>query len=268
MFGAFWALFGLLEIICWGALVTPLILPFAVIPRGRRERWSILGGQVFGWLCTYVTLMGRTTVLGLEHLPKRRGYLVISNHRSWADVGMLMYYTASQGISKKEVAYVPFFGLTGYVSGVIYFARNKKESRQAVVTEAISMMSQGANLHVFPEGTRTRDGRLASKVYLRLIQACYAAGIDVVPCCVWGTDRAVRAVGVHALPFQRFGLELEPPLERAAFTTAEAFAEASWARVVAMAKKHGADEPFSGAGGLEDERASSVGGAQDVSAGG
>lgn len=258
MFAAFWAYFGLLTIIVWGALVTPLILPFAVIPRGRRERFAVKGAQLFGWLCTYVTCMGRTTILGLEHLPKRRGYLVISNHRSWEDVGMLIHYTASQGISKKEVAYIPFFGLTGWVSGVIFFDRSKKDSRQRVVTEAMAMMKAGANLHVFPEGTRTRTGKLADKVYLRLVQACWENGIDVVPAAVWNTEKAVRAEGAHALPFQRFGLQIAPPLDRAAYPDAERYAEACWGRVVAMARAHGADRPFSAVDEIDHHAAAAL----------
>ncbi len=243
-FAAFWAIMGMFQVILWGAVVTPLILPFAVIPRGRRERYTIHGARLFGWLCTYVTCMGRPTILGREKLPKQGGYLVICNHRSWEDVALLMLYTHSQGIAKKELAYLPFFGLTGWVSGVIYFDRSNKESRQRVVTEAMSMLASGANLHVFPEGTRTRTGRIADKVHLRLVQACFEHGIEVVPACVWGTERAVRAAGVHALPFQRFGLELADPLDRASFSDATAYAEASWARVVEMARAHGADGPF------------------------
>jgi 1-acyl-sn-glycerol-3-phosphate acyltransferase len=183
-------------------------------------------------------------VLGRENLPKHRGYLVICNHRSWEDVGLLILHTHSQGIAKKEVAYIPFFGFTGWVSGVIFFDRKKKEARQRVVTEAMAMMRSGANLHVFPEGTRTRTGRLAEKVHLRLVSACWEHGIDVVPAAVWDTENAVRAEGVHALPFQRFGLEIAAPLDRAAFSDGEAFAAASWARVVQLARAHGADQPF------------------------
>ena len=109
------------------------------------------------------------------------------------------------------------------------------------------MMRAGANLHIFPEGTRTRDGRIAARVFTRLIQACFDAGIEVVPCAVWGTDRAVGATGFSARPFQRFGLELAAPLDRADFTSAEDFANASWAKVVELARLHGADEPFSAA---------------------
>ncbi|MSQ00544.1 MAG: 1-acyl-sn-glycerol-3-phosphate acyltransferase [Myxococcales bacterium] len=267
MFGAFWAIFGLCEIILWGALVTPLILPFAVIPRGRRERFSIVGGRVFGWLCTYVTCMGRTTILGRENLPRKRGYLVISNHRSWEDVGLLMYVTSSQGISKKEVAYIPFFGLTGYVSGVIYFDRTSKESRQKVVTDAIAMMKLGANLHVFPEGTRTRTGRVNEKVFLRLVQACWEHGVDVIPAAVWGTERAVRAAGVHALPFQRFGMQLAPPVDRLAYGSADAYAAAGWAMVVRMARAHGADQPFSPVDEIDHHAAARVALGEDPPAG-
>ena len=43
-----------------------------------------------------------------------------------------------------------------------------------------------------------------------------------------------------------FGLEIAPPLDRSTFQSADAFAQASWARVVEMARKHGADEAYTG----------------------
>lgn len=239
-----YAFFGLFLTIGYAMFVSIPIVPFAVIPRGRRERYSIHGARLFAWLNLHPLLFIRKTIVGEEHIPKDRGCLVVSNHRSWTDVPLLMLHTWSQGISKKEVAYVPFFGLNGYLTGAIFFDRRKQNARAAVVREAIDMMGKGAKLHLFPEGTRTRDGRLKEKVHLRLVEEAWRAGIDVVPVCVYGTEKVLPVGGFRAHPFQECGLEIQAPLRREDFQSGEAFAKATWERVAAMARAHGADEPF------------------------
>jgi 1-acyl-sn-glycerol-3-phosphate acyltransferase len=235
---------GALVTIVYAFLVSFPIVPFAVLPRGRRERYAMHGAKLFAWLLLRPLLFLRIERVGLENLPKRGGYLVISNHRSWIDVPLLFLYTSSNGISKKEVKYVPFFGLNGYLSGAIFFDRTNKMERGRVIDEAMLLMKGQANVHVFPEGTRTRDGRLGTKIYLRLVQAAWEHGIDVVPACVWGTERVVHASDVYAMPFQSVGIEVAAPLDRAAFPDGEAYAAASWQRVTEIAARRGADEPF------------------------
>jgi 1-acyl-sn-glycerol-3-phosphate acyltransferase len=237
--GSAYAFFGLSVVLLGAALASALIWPFALLPRGRRERLAIHGARFFAWMCLVPAIFARLETRGLENLPAKRGYLVVCNHRSWVDVGLLIYYTLSQGISKKEVSYIPFFGLNGRLSGALFFDRSKPEDRAKVVEDALFLMRSGANLHVFPEGTRTRDGRLREKVHLRLVQESFTAGIDVVPACVWGTDDAVPATGFRVWPFQRVGLELARPLDRAGFGDAESYARATWDEVRRMAAAHG-----------------------------
>lgn len=244
VFGFAFAVVGLLITIVFAFLSTFPIVPFAVLPRGRRERYAIKGAQWFAWMVLRPLLLLRIERVGLEKLPPAGGYLVISNHRSWIDVPLLMFYTASEGISKKEVKYIPFFGVNGYLSGAIFFDRTKKTDRARVVEEALLLLRGGANLHVFPEGTRTRDGRIGKKIYLRLVQTCWENGVDVVPACVWGTEAVVPASGVYAMPGQSVGIEVESPLDRAAFTDGEAYAEATWAKVAEIAQRRGADCAF------------------------
>lgn len=242
--GMLFAVGGALITFGFAFAVTFLIAPCAVLPRGRRERYGMFGARVFAWLVLRPLLWLRIERVGLDKLPKAGGYLVLSNHRSWIDVPMLILYTASQGISKKEVTYIPFFGINGRVSGAIFFDRTKKMDRARVVSEAMFLLGSRSNLHVFPEGTRTRDGRIGSRIYLRLVQSCWENGIDVVPACVWGTEAAVPSAGVYAMPGQSVGIEVESPLDRAAFPDGEAYAAATWQKVVELARRRGCDEPF------------------------
>lgn len=244
VFGIVFAVVGIFITIGFAFLVSFPILPFAVLPRGRRERYAIRGAQLFGWLILRPLLWLRIERVGLEHLPKKGGYLVVSNHRSWIDVPLLMVYTASNGISKHEVKYVPFFGLNGYLSGAIFFNRKLKMSRARVVSDALLLLRGGANVHVFPEGTRTRDGRLGDRIYLRLLETCWENGIEVVPACIWGTEAVVPASALFAMPGQRVGIELGAPLDRAAFADGEAYAAATWANLRKIAARRGCDAPF------------------------
>jgi len=236
---------GFVTVVLWAALASAMIYPFAVLPRGKRERLAIWPARLFGWLCVYVTCLARVTLVGVENLPRKPGYLVVSNHRSWADVGLLILHTRSLGISKKEIAYIPFFGLAGYLAGVIFFDRRSKISRGRVIEDALNLLHAGANLHVFPEGTRTRDGCVREKVFLRLLSSCHQSGIAVVPACVWGTERAVPAAGIALHLRQEVGLEIGAPLDPSAYTSGAEYARDTWARVVSMARSRGADQPFS-----------------------
>ncbi|MDP2304465.1 MAG: 1-acyl-sn-glycerol-3-phosphate acyltransferase [Pseudomonadota bacterium] len=244
VFGLLFAVGGALITLGFAFAVTFLIVPFAVLPRGRRERYAIHGARCFAWLVLRPLLWLRIERVGLEKLPREGGYLVLSNHRSWIDVPLLILCTASQGISKKEVTYIPFFGMNGRISGAIFFDRTKKMDRARVVSDALFLLRSRSNLHVFPEGTRTRDGRIGSRIYLRLVQTCWENGIEVVPACVWGTEAVVPSAGIYAMPGQPVGIEVETPLDRAAFPDGEAYAEATWAKVVEMARRRGCDQPF------------------------
>jgi 1-acyl-sn-glycerol-3-phosphate acyltransferase len=168
---------------------------------------------------------------------------VICNHRSWLDVAMLVYATDSIGISKKEISYIPFIGQAGWIVGAIYFDRKDRSSRAKVVEEALDMMSKGANIHLFPEGTRTRNGRLSAKVHLRLVEAAWARGIPVVPACTWKTEKSLPAEKLWAWPGSP-GLEVGPPLLPAHFADAASFGKAAWEKVVELARLHESDQEW------------------------
>ncbi len=231
-----------LTMLLWAALVSVPILPFVVLPRGKRERYAIQGARLFAWLCLHLSVFARVQVDGRDRLPRSpegKGYLVVCNHRSWLDPALLILHASAQGIAKKELVWVPFFGPNGYVSGGIFFDRKNPAERAKVVPEAMRLMQSGAKVHLFPEGTRSRDGHLREKVHLKLLIAAWEHGIDVVPACCWGTDEAAPATSIGARPFQRVGVAFGAPLRRDAFANGTAYAEATWDQVKALAAERG-----------------------------
>ena len=204
-----------------------MILPFWVVPRGRRERFTMVG--VMCWArATTCLLSPRVRMTGGVQLNAGEGALVVCNHRSWLDPLLLMGWVGSIGLSKKSIAYIPFVGFFGWLAGTVYFDRRDKAQRGRARDEAMFLLHRGHRIFIFPEGTRSRTGELREKIYVALLKDCFEAGVSILPCAVWGTDRTLPVGERLAVPFQSVRLHVGLPMRPADFSDADSFAAACW----------------------------------------
>jgi len=104
----------------------------------------------------------RLTVEGREHLPADGAVIYMPNHQSNFDI--LALYAGLPGqfrwLAKEELFHIPLFGLAMRRTG--YIAIDRSDRRKALVSmaEAARRIVAGASVIVFPEGTRSPDGRL------------------------------------------------------------------------------------------------------------
>ncbi len=213
-----------------------LAAPFALVPRGRRERliWWTNAGCAWAIL-RFALLVRSIDVQGREHLPVYgTPYLVVCNHRGFCDVPTLIWAARAQGISKKLVFYFPAMGLLGYLGGAVFFDRREQSERLRAKEEAVFLLQRGVPLHVYPEGTRTRDGKLREKVSLGLLVAASEAGVCLVPAGIVGTDDVIPPTNKGIRYFQDIRLRFGEPLSAADFDSPLAQAEAAWGAVKAI----------------------------------
>jgi len=131
----------------------------------------------------------RIRVFGRENLPARGGVLVASNHQSYLDpvligvgLGRQINIMAREGLFK-----VP--GFRTLIRSLNAFPVRRDASNRDAVRRAIEILSGGQLLVLFPEGTRTRDGRLQEpKRGINLLAR--KAGVPVVPALIEGAYRA------------------------------------------------------------------------------
>jgi 1-acyl-sn-glycerol-3-phosphate acyltransferase len=206
------------------------ILPFVVVPRGRRERYTMPGAVWWASLVLHAILFARPRVTGQAEIAEG-GALFLCNHRSWLDPLLLMAYTRSQGLSKREILYIPFVGMYGWLTGAVFFDRSSPAQRSRAREETMQLVRGGHRIHVFPEGTRSRSAELGPKVYLTLVRDCFDAGVPVVPCAVWATDHTLPPGRIAAIPCQACRLDIGAARHPRDFPDAEAFAVACWADV-------------------------------------
>ena len=93
------------------------------------------------------------------------------------------------------------------------------------------LLERGVPLHVYPEGTRTRDGEIREQVRLGLVMACWEAGVPCVPTALLGTEKTLPVKGFFLRPFQTLHIHFLTPVQPADYGSAQDFADAVWGRV-------------------------------------
>jgi 1-acyl-sn-glycerol-3-phosphate acyltransferase len=154
----------------------------------------------------------RVDVVGLERLVPGRTYVFVANHQSIYDIPILFWSLPFQLriISKESLGRFPFLGWHLRRTGHLLVDRSRR-SHTRVVDWASSLTAKGLSLIVFPEGTRSRDGRVAEfkggSFFLAL-----EAGLPVAPISVVGS-RHVMLKGRLATYPGRVQLVIHDPID-------------------------------------------------------
>jgi 1-acyl-sn-glycerol-3-phosphate acyltransferase len=134
------------------------------------------------------TIGARLHVHGTAHVRPDRPYVYMANHSSLIDTPALFACLPYQFkiMAKRGLFHVPFMGWHLWTSGNFPVDRRDPRRTAKSVRQVIDGVRAGRSLAVFPEGTRTPDGRLqefkpgAFKIALR-------AGVPIVPVTIRGT---------------------------------------------------------------------------------
>jgi 1-acyl-sn-glycerol-3-phosphate acyltransferase len=129
----------------------------------------------------------RVQVVGLDRLAPGRTYVFASNHQSIYDIPILFWSMPYQLriIAKDSLGKFPILGWHLSRTGHLLVDR-KRPDRAKIFAWASALTARGLSLIVFPEGTRSRDGRVASFKGLSFHLAL-EAGLPVVPLSVVGS---------------------------------------------------------------------------------
>ena len=108
-----------------------------------------------------ITIFFSTEVIGEED-PAAQMFLI--NHQSDLDIGVLETVSKKDlsWVAKKELFDVPFFGLAMSMPEDIPIERKSKTSLVKLLKNAKDRLNKGRVITMFPEGTRSRDGKMLS----------------------------------------------------------------------------------------------------------
>lgn len=146
----------------------------------------------------------RLDVRGLDRIaPYRAGRpaLFVANHRSWIDIAALYRALPLElhFLAKRELAKVPFLGNYMRRMGMVLVDRADPRRAKATVGRAEDLLAAGKSVISFPEGTRSRDGRLG-RFKSGGFGAALEAGADVVPIAIVGAGEVLPPDGFRVRP--------------------------------------------------------------------
>ncbi|MFD9035167.1 lysophospholipid acyltransferase family protein [Streptomyces sp. NPDC059567] len=138
-------------------------------------------------------LLFRPRIEGLEHIPEDGAAIVAGNHLSFSDHFLMPVVLKRRITFLAKQEYFTGPGLKGRLTaaffrsaGQIPVDRSGKEAGKAAIREGLGVLSKGELLGIYPEGTRSHDGRLyKGKVGVAVM--AITAGVPVIPCAMVGT---------------------------------------------------------------------------------
>jgi len=123
-----------------------------------------------------------------------KGYVVVSNHESSADVFLLSRLPWDmRWVAKEELFHVPVAGWILRLGGDIPVRRGRGGSVRAMIAACKTTLANGLSVMIFPEGTRSDDGELLP-FRDGAFELAIEAGVPVLPIAVSGA-RACRPKG-------------------------------------------------------------------------
>jgi len=146
---------------------------------------------------------------GADNLPDGP-FILMSNHQSNFDILSLIAAIPRRvyWIAKKELFDIPLFGSSMRRGGYIPLDRSDGRKALKSMEEAAAIIRQGSSVVMFPEGTRSRDGRLLPFKRGGFMLAV-RAGVPVIPVTINGSGR-VNPSGLIRLYSGKITISLHP----------------------------------------------------------
>lgn len=190
------------------ALLCLLLLPF----RSARIRVCNVFGHITGRFCLWLAGAGVSSEAA-DRARALRPAIYVCNHTSVLDifVGIWLAPVGTCGIAKKEVIWYPFFGQLYLVSGHLLLDRKNHESAVASMkTMAKLMLRHRLGVWIWPEGTRSKDGRLRGfkKGFAHL---ALETRLPVVPIVITGAHKSWQKGTMRVNP-TRLGIHVLDPI--------------------------------------------------------
>src|SRR3954467_7467114 len=154
----------------------------------------------------------RPLVTGVEHVPATGPVVFAANHQSFADEFFVPLAARRQVFYFAKAEYFTTPGIRGkamaaffHGMGQVPVERADTRSAAAVIDIGMEVLDDGRALGIFPEGTRSPDGRLY-KFRTGVARIAIRSGVPVIPVGLVGTDKVQRPgtrrwrlapVGVH-----------------------------------------------------------------------
>ena len=183
-------------------------------------------GRIWGRSILFVSRV-KVSVKGLSNIDPSAPYIYMPNHQSNFDIPVLLGHLTVQfrWLAKVELFKIPIFGRAMRKAGYISIDRYHRESAFESLKVAAHKIKSGVSVLIFPEGTRSRDGKIRPFKKGGFVLAV-DSGVPIVPVVIKGT-RAIMPKGKFRVYPGHVSMVIHKPIDTSTYSreTKEALME-------------------------------------------
>lgn len=120
-------------------------------------------GTFWAWAYQSLVIFWRLKLRGREKIPWNRPVVLVANHRSFVDI-LALYKVRRpfKWVSKSENFKMPFIGMVLSLTNCVKIQRGSIRAGYQFISQAEKEMKKGSSVMIFPEGTRSKTGKMRS----------------------------------------------------------------------------------------------------------
>jgi|SaaInlStandDraft_5_1057022.scaffolds.fasta_scaffold71206_1 1-acyl-sn-glycerol-3-phosphate acyltransferase len=200
-------------LLCAFLALVPALLGFP-----KASYW--IGRKIWGPLLLLM-VGGKVEVKGKENLDTSRTFIYTANHISNFDIPILFTITSVSlhFIAKKELKKIPLFGWCIAAMGMIFVDRKNRIKAIESMKAAGELIKSGKNVIAFPEGKRSRSGKI-ERFRKGTFVIANGSQIDIIPIAIKGSEILHKPGGFKFRPGKVY-INIGEPIKASSFADKE-----------------------------------------------
>lgn len=192
-------------------ILTALVTIIMCIPTKGRF-WGYYPAKIWAKMFCWLNFVG-VSVKGRDNIDPKTSYVFVSNHQGAFDIFSIYGFLGHnfKWMMKASLRKIPFVGAACYQAGHIFVDRSNTASIRESMDKASRQLSKGMSIVVFPEGSRSRTGKLGAfkrGAYLLATEL----NLPVVPVTIDGAYKVMNRSAAFPNP-GRIRLTIHKPIQ-------------------------------------------------------
>ena len=192
------------------------LLFLIAIPFDQNRKFVYFCGRLWGKFQIFNANVS-VTIKGIENIADDRAQILMPNHQSYFDIFTIITFPVPiRWMAKKEILKIPIFGWVFSRANPISVDRKEKNFSLRTLNATAEMIKDGNPVVIFPEGTRSPDGKLLPFKKGGFILAIKSQ-VPVVPITIKGSSEIMPKGSFWVRP-GKIEIIIDKPIETAGYT--------------------------------------------------
>lgn len=204
-------------LIAYPLLILITIIVTSLIAFGSKffgsKWWGYYPARIWG-ICWCALLFVNVKVRGKENIDKNTSYVFAANHQGAYDIFTVYGYLGHnfKWMMKKSIEKIPFVGFACKMSEQILVDRTSPMAMARSIIDAKKRLRNGMSLVIFPEGTRTYDGKM-NDFKRGAFKLAMDFKLPIVPLTIDGSYKILPRTSIFNIKYGTIILTIHKPIQ-------------------------------------------------------